>query len=229
MSIGIAVPCYIGHIPRLFEFLDSVENQTLKPNKVFVSCSSTEEFPFHKLKNYSFSLEIKITEEIKNDAENRNIAISNLLDMDYITFMDADDIMHPQRTEILMKIFKENGSDIILHNYKTGIFIEFEKIDIENLNIRINEMKTHCSGCIEHCDFYRYQHEGIHHSQSSVKREILDKVKYQEGSEYFSINDCHFCFCVFELPNIQTAYIPNELSYYKQSCTQRNDKYIKIT
>ncbi len=37
--------------------------------------------------------------------------------MDYITFIDADDIMHPQRIEFLLKGFQTYDSDIILHNY----------------------------------------------------------------------------------------------------------------
>jgi glycosyltransferase involved in cell wall biosynthesis len=222
MSIGVAVPCYVGHIPRLFDFLDSVENQTLKPDKVFVSCSSTKEFPFNELKKYSFPLEIKITEEKKNAAENRNIAIENLLDIDYVTFMDADDIMHPKRIEIIMQVFNKNGCDIILHNYEMSEFNDFETIDSESICIRINELRQHFSGCIEHCDFYKYQHEGIHHSQASVKKAILDAVKYPEGCEFARREDCIFCHTVFNLPNIQSVYISNKLSLYKPSGTLMN-------
>jgi glycosyltransferase involved in cell wall biosynthesis len=112
MKIGVAVPCYIGHVNQLLHLLDSLENQTVLPDKVVVSSSSTEEL--HICKKYSFPLAIITCINKKNAAENRNIAASKLLDMDYITFFDADDIMHPQRIEILHKVINENQSDIIL-------------------------------------------------------------------------------------------------------------------
>ena len=82
MKIGVAIPAYIGHINRLFELLDSIEKQTRLPDKVVVSCSSTREF---NNKTYSFPLQIILTEERQNAAQNRNIAASNLMDMDFVS------------------------------------------------------------------------------------------------------------------------------------------------
>jgi GT2 family glycosyltransferase len=217
MSIGVAIPCYYGHIPKLLNLLDSIENQCLKPNKVVVSCSSTKD-EIKLTKNYSFPLEIIITEEHKNAAQNRNIAASKLNDVDYITFIDADDIMHPQRIEILLKVFKETECDIILHNY----FINNCKFDkIENINIRINEL-VHYTGRIRHLDFNKYCNtdQFIHYSQSTIKREIFDIIKYPEEQEFYSKEDCIFCYRVFGLPNIKNVYIINKLTIYEPSETQ---------
>lgn len=71
MKIGVAIPCYIGHIDPLFKLLDSIQNQTVIPDEVVVSCSSTKKTDFElncyieKLKKYTFSLEIITTEEKK--------------------------------------------------------------------------------------------------------------------------------------------------------------------
>jgi GT2 family glycosyltransferase len=46
MKIGIAIPCYNGHVELLFKLLNSIQNQTILPNKVVVSCSSTREEEF---------------------------------------------------------------------------------------------------------------------------------------------------------------------------------------
>ena len=103
MKIGVAIPAYVGHIEKLFQLLDSIQSQTIIPDEVVVSCSSTKKTDFElncyieKLKKYTFSLEIITSEEKKNAAQNRNIAASKLSDVDYITFIDADDVMHPQR------------------------------------------------------------------------------------------------------------------------------------
>ena len=48
--------------------------------------------------------------------KNRNIAAS-VIDTDILTFFDVDDIMHPQRLEIIMNSF-EKGIDGFIHNNK---------------------------------------------------------------------------------------------------------------
>jgi glycosyltransferase involved in cell wall biosynthesis len=218
MKIGVAIPCYINHIEHLFQLLDSIQNQTVLPNKVVVSCSSTSRF--QHAKEYNFSLEIIVVKDKKNASQNRNIALSELTDMDYITFIDADDIMHPQRIEILLKAIEETNSDIILHNYFND-----EKFDvtlfnkIENINIRSDSLMRCTSGCIRHINYYDNINDKIHHSQVTVKRIILDKVQFPEEAEFHRKEDCVFCHRVFSLPNIKNSYIQNELSYYKPSQT----------
>jgi len=215
MKIGIAIPCYKDHIEKLFELLDSIQKQTHLPDKVVVSCSSTDDFTHFK--EYNFPLEIVITSEKKNAAQNRNIAISKLMDMDYITFIDADDIMHSQRIEVLLKTFEEHDSDIILHNF----LLEkknFEKI--EEIQVTPNSLTQCSSGCIIHKDNNKNLIYHIHHSQVTLKKHILEKIKFPEESEFNRREDAIFCHRVFSLENIKNAYIVNELSYYSPSNTQ---------
>ena len=229
MKIGVVVPCFSGHIPHLMCLLDSIEMQTRKPDKVVVSCSSTaDSIPLPK--TYSFPLVILVTKDKKNAAQNRNIAGKWLLQdeehIDYITFMDADDIMHPQRIEILVHVFQTYNPDIILHNFLLGgkecsSVYNMERIEEGYINIRINALMQCSSGCIRHKDFYKYIGQRIHHSQSSVPRHIFEAVKYPEQQEYFGREDCVFCYRVFERENMQTVYIANPLSLYCESGTQK--------
>jgi hypothetical protein len=214
MKIGVAIPCYKGHIEKLFELLDSIQTQTRLPDKVVVSCSSTD----HAIncKDYNFPLEIIITSEKKNAAQNRNIAISKLMDMDYITFIDADDIMHIQRIEILLKVFQEYDSDIILHNF---LINNNDLKKIENIQVRPNSLTQCETGCLRHTDFYNDLIYKIHHSQPTLKKCILDKIKFPEETEFNRREDSVFCHRVFGLENIKNAYIINELSYYSPSNT----------
>ena len=219
MKIGVAIPCYYGHIQRLYDLLESIEKQTILPDKVVVSSSSTSELTCDKI--YSFPLEVIVTECKQNASKNRNVAASKLLDMDYITFIDADDVMHPQRIEFLLKGFQTYDSDIILHNY-----FEFSKGTIDNflgifkeINIRNHTLIQGWSGCITHINGYSDSVDKIHHSQVTVKREIFKSVWFPEEEEFNRIEDCVFCYRVFSLPNIKHAYIQNELSYYNPSNT----------
>jgi len=215
MKIGVAIPCFDKHLPYLFLLLDSIEAQTVQPDKVCVSCSSTEIFP--PSRQYSFSLEIVLTKDKRNAAQNRNIAVSRMNDMDYITFIDADDIMHPQRIEILQNIFTGHQCDMILHNYQDGTNMTFESI--HGIIVRINTLKPTASGGITHIEHNKYLADKIHHSQVSVKRSILDIVEFPESPEYCRREDSAFCHRVIGLKNIKHVYIVNALSYYKPSNT----------
>ena len=219
MKIGVAIPSYYGHIARLFDLLDSIENQTVIPNKVIVSCSSTTFF--ENKKEYRFPLEVIVTEDKKNAAQNRNIAASKLLDMDYITFIDADDLMHPQRIELLLQVFESNNSDIILHNYfnESTTFSPNIFQTIQNINMRTHTLIKSGSGCITHINGYNDSIDKIHHSQVTIKKEFFEKVKFPEEPEFNRREDSVFCYIIFSLPNIKNTYIQNELSYYNPSNT----------
>lgn len=216
MKLGIAISCYIGHIPKLWELLDALNIQTVLPNKVVVSCSSTETIQIPK--KYQYPLFIVITPEYKNAAENRNIAIRLLQDMDYISFIDADDLPHFQRNECILTVIKENNSDIIMHNYTTT-----EKhlitTPLSSLHVNHHTLEKCYSGCIKHIDFFNNRQNLIHHSQSTVKKSICDQIQYNEAKTSIAKEDAEFCSAVFSLPNIKHSYIYNQLSYYVESRT----------
>ena len=65
MRIGVAIPCYIKHIPNLLALLDSIEAQTRIPEVVSISCSSTHYHEFPILKTYSFLVNVKLHLEKK--------------------------------------------------------------------------------------------------------------------------------------------------------------------
>jgi len=229
MKIGVAIPCYIGHIELLFKLLDSIQNQTRLPDKVVVSCSSTKTTDFEldlyseKIKNYTFFLQIITNEEKKNAAENRNIAAYNLLDMDYITFIDADDVMHMQRIELLLKVFQEHDSDVIMHNFFDFEYnnnISMNKIENNDITARFNSLNpSYYGGCLKHND-NNNNDDGIHHGHISIKRTIFDIVKFPEESQCYGMEDSIYCHKVFSIPNIKNSYIANKLTYYKSSATQ---------
>ena len=215
MRVGVAIPCFIGHIPQCLTLLDSIENQTRKPDEVVVSCSSTTEFP---TKQYSYPVRIITTEKKQNASTNRNIAASNLT-TDIICFFDADDKMHPQRLEIIEHSFE--NTDIILHSF----FEEAEKncnyphIDMSNYCIIRNQLSRAPSGCITLDNIQR-----IHHGQVSITQQIFQQVRFPEDPIYETREDCAFCYSVFELPDIRSAYLPYPLSKYIPSLTCFSEK-----
>jgi glycosyltransferase involved in cell wall biosynthesis len=217
MKIGVAVPCFIKHISRCYELLDSINTQTRLPDQVVVSCSSSKPEDFIK-KEYKFQLTILTTEERKNASQNRNIAASNL-DTDIITFFDADDIMHPQRLEVIEYVFQDS-IDVMLHSF----FVDTECSTEFPIITNINPIKSVLSIAPSCCITWNSSAMRIHHGQVTITRDVFEKVKFPEEPHFETWEDCVFCVRVFQLPNIQSAYIQHPLSKYIPSSTCHTEK-----
>lgn len=207
-TIGVAIPCYHGHIDILKTLLDNIEKQSRPPDMVVVSCSGVQSI--HQ-KKYSYPLQILMTPDKMNTAQNRNIAAS-ALHTDIITFMDADDQMHFQRLEIIEKAFIENNIVLLLHNYVLG----FDKPDIkyDNIIFDINKLgiQSHGSGA-RHLD----EHRDMANGHCSIDRSI--SIKYNESPMYHGQEDSVFTADIIKLFPNRTAYCPLVLSKYVPSST----------
>jgi len=208
MRIGVAIPCFINHIPQCLVLLDSLQRQTRLPDEVVVSCSSTAEFP---LKEYSYPVRIICTERKQNASTNRNCAARELK-TDIICFFDADDDMHPQRLDMIERSFTD--TDVILHSFfqESECSIIYPIIDLSDYTMIRNQLTRAPSGCITLDNRQR-----IHHGQVSVRREIFEQVQFPEEPEYEVREDCVFCYRVFSLPAINSVYLPYPLSKYTPS------------
>lgn len=209
LTIGIVIPCYKPHIHKLPRLLESIEKQTQKPHKIVISCSSSQPSDISGLMiQSSVPLTFVFHNERKNASQNRNFGAS-IIKTDIISFFDADDVMHPQRCEAIMKASK--NSDIILHSYtESGDFFNYTDFDIEYC-----KLKRAPSGCAVHIDNWR---KLIHHSQVSVKSSVLNSVLFKEDPEFERKEDAIFCGDVLEA-GFKNAYISNVLSKYEISGT----------
>lgn len=211
MKIGVAIPCYNKHIPQLLSLLDSLEEQTRKPDSVSVSCSSTEEFP--TLREYSFPVRVYTTKERQNPAKNRNIAARLLMDTDILSFFDADDTMHPRRLEALEYAFQE-PCDIVLHNFLFREETELPYPEIQEFRIQRNQLSQCYSGCIRHqCATMDYNAR-ISHGHVTIRTELFRSVQFPEDASCEHREDCVFCYCIFNLPNVRSVYLGDPLSKY---------------
>lgn len=217
ITIGVAIPCYEGHLQALGRLLESIEGQSRKPDMVIVSCSSatssTNPYSSH---SYSFPLRILFHSDKKNAAQNRNIAASQL-NTDIITFMDADDTMHPQRIAVIETCFTRYPHvAILIHNCNLDASEPFEHY--QDLNcFQFNRLFRCPSGSTQHKD---YPYIGVlHNGQPSVPRSVFTRMPFDETPASHGREDTVFCTTIISAFPEQTAYCPYQLSGYVPSGT----------
>jgi glycosyltransferase involved in cell wall biosynthesis len=214
-TIGLAVPCYKGHITLLKRLFDSIEKQLRKPDMVVVSCSSSsdEDIPY-KSSDYSFPFKIYTHRERRNAAQNRNFAADNL-DTDIVSFMDADDIMHPQRVQVVEKAFKKNIV-MLVHNFVYGDKDEFKFYHHILFNIGTLVI-TSIGWSVTHLDSNNKY--GIANGHITVLKSIMKNIRYRETSDYTGREDSVFTSDIVKAYPLNVAHSPLELSKYIQSHT----------
>jgi len=211
VSITLVIPCYKPHLQKLLRLLDSVNNQTRLPDNVIISCSSTLPGDLPSFPSYCFNYTLIVSDKRANAAENRNRAARLATTTDYISFIDADDIMHEQRIELICKIIETKGAEFIMHSYHTQdeLTIPFEKY--ENVQFDIGKLYKAPSLCAAHIDGL---HIRLHHSQATVSRRVFELVGgYNENKEAERREDALFCGVCLSQP-ITNGYIPVPLTKY---------------
>jgi hypothetical protein len=238
-KLAVAVPCYHGHINSLEKLLVSISKQTSLPELVVVSCSGVnKEEQLQKLNSYiqqfkSFALKIIAHSDKKNASQNRNIAADHIItefkfqNSDLISFFDADDEMHPQRLEIIRKVFETPETKLALHSYKFG------DNPYDDYSLFISTPSSILSVNLAQYDCVKVDGSGyntchvipprlpIHNGQPVVRKEVFDKIRYNESVECYgredSVFNCDVIRNFTEHKNI--AFVPLSLSNYFQSHT----------
>jgi hypothetical protein len=213
MTLGIAIPTYSGHLQYLSELLDTIQKSTILPKKVSVSCSSqTEDIILEK--NYDFELILNVTSEYKNPAQNRNIA-AGYLDTDIISFIDGDDLPHFQKNEYILQSFENSQVLAVLHNYYQSNVINhgFLFSKYEELSLTVNYIDTVFPNGFTGPEVNLNYDWWIHNSHISVRKEIFEKIKYDENSEYLYREDTIYVKELV-LQGYNISYISNKLCQY---------------
>jgi len=206
MTIGIAIPTYIGHIKFLERLLDSIEDSTVLPDQVVISASELKEKLFIKDK-YSFNITVLSPEGYRNPAQNTNIALERL-DTDIMTVIGGDDMVHPQRNEFILQAFENKKIDIVVHNHlqATEVDREFLSSHYDSVYLYIDYINTIVPNRIY--PISNKQHFNYGNPFISFRRFIFDRFKYDESEEAVYIEDS-----LFNRALVNSGY---KISYIKQ-------------
>lgn len=110
--VALCVPCVKSHTLLLGELLRSLERQSLKGFRVFVA-GDLEELPLGAPRETVFIR----TDDGSPPGVNRNAAAqaATLDGCDILSFMDADDLMHPDRLKVVLEALGPCKRGILLH------------------------------------------------------------------------------------------------------------------
>lgn len=202
MKVTFCVTCYDGDVHLLQGRLLSIcSEQTVQPDEILVITSGTGSGPIPWDENKP-SLAIKSFEQRKLPGGARNQG-GKFATGDVVCFCDVDDPIHPQKCEIVKKIFENNPNvDALIHAYKFNSQ-EFEPYDSSNIEIeQITEVDPRWEK--EQNYVFDPQSKGLprtnivvpsgnpaHHGHLSCKKEIFDTLKYRE--EMWVGEDGDFC------------------------------------
>jgi hypothetical protein len=116
--------------------------------------------------------------------------------------------MHPQRIEGLLVAFNE-PCDIALHSFFLENEVHNPYPQIDQFTIVRNQLKRCPTGCI-----ILDGNSHIHHAHVTVRREIYEGNPFTGEKENDLKDDCVFCYKIFGIPGVTSAYLPYPLSKY---------------
>lgn len=201
-KITLCIPCVDKHIPLLLKLLGTVDGFTRKPDKIMIGLSPKfNDSDLFKEKNKILQLYPELPIDIivqitkTNAAKHLNIMGKNVKE-GYIIRADADDIIHPQKIEIIEQVInKYPDTKLLLHkvrcsntrNYNVENFNHINCANIEN-NVFNVECKTINNSLLLCSDM-------LNKKYNRTLLEFLDR------SNYIHYGAC--CYHVGVLQNIQ--------------------------
>ena len=209
MTIGIAIPTYVGHKEYLTRLLDSIAHSTVMPTEVSISIS---ECGFVIPKKYPFDVILNSSRYYQNTAKNTNVACSNLT-TDIISLIGGDDMVHPRRCEFILSAFDNPDVDVVVHN-----FLQAKEIDEDFL-------KSHHDACELYVNYIdtlkdnipypvsQFTHYDFANGFVSFRRKIFKQYKFNEAPEYEFAEDALFNRTLVE-NGYKISYIKNKLALY---------------
>ena len=144
-------------------------------------------------KKYSdLNIKVIFTEKKQYAAANRNMAASGNK-CDYISFMDADDIMLENKIEILKKIIIEEKPLSIIHNYNSVN----TKYKVNN-NIKHKIYGDEIYEILKKTKTQNITKFKVHHGHITISKDIFNNVKQDTSDKWRRGQDSKFIRDIFK-------------------------------
>ena len=215
--IGVAIPCYNQHFDKLSSLIDNIAASSLKPQQIAISCSSWNHDRRTDTSYNGIPVSIQYSTQRLNQGTNRNIA-AGMLTTDLISFIDADDLMHPSRLEYIAKAFQNGDYHAIYHSYAhehiTAYANPFEPVgEYDLVSGRIISNPNTAGILVENTSY------PIHHAHVTVRRDVFSRFKFDESWGAYRNEDSLYGKTLAE-NGVSIGYLANKLTRYIFTGTQ---------
>ena len=203
-KISIVIPCIPRDIKYLDRLMESIKNQSYKPYEIILALSGTNStLDINKLNDSlieKFNLPIKFsyTKKMCNASTNRNRG-GKLCSGDIITFMDADDVMYPDKLLYVNTYFNKYKPKLLLHSYSKG-YDNFEITKEFNIffgkiiyDVSLSAQRKYKLPCLLLGDVRR---NGVTHGHPTIASEVFNNINFNEN-----MNVAEDCFFIYEILN----------------------------
>jgi glycosyltransferase involved in cell wall biosynthesis len=184
--------------------------QTRKPDRVVISCSSWNNDTRKEIVCSGIPVTVLYWKRTIVQAENRNIAAQEL-GTDIISFIDADDLMHPRRLEFILEAFERVQCDVIVHSYqdaKYGRILPFEEESELKLTDDVLVKKPTRPGCM-----FENGQQPFHHAHIGITKKAFSRFQYPIEEQYYRIEDAVYLATLLQ-NGVRIRYLDNKLSQY---------------
>lgn len=207
--IGVAIPCYEGHFNKLSYLIQNIAESTLKPDHIAISCSS---WTHDRRVNTSYNgipVSVQYSRQRLNQATNRNIA-ARMLATTLVSFIDADDLMHPSRLEYVCRAFAETNCQAIYHGYT------WEHVDqymdpfppADPYQLVSDPVVLDPNGVGLKVGPY-----ALHHAHVTVRHDLFNRFKFDESWDAYRKEDSLYGKTLAE-NGVSLRFLSNRLSRY---------------
>lgn len=211
-TLSICIPCIPKHIIYLSDCLNSIINQTIRPEEVVIILSSATDDIKNEFLNiileYKKTLNIifAFVEDIQYAGTNRNHAVK-LSTCEIIMFIDADDMLYSHRVSVIKYLFHNYPDKIgILHYFTENKFPTQDRNNIVGYNI--NNISNY------------YYHVDLHFGHACFRKSIFNEFQYSNkprGQDIEFVNNLLPKYIknlmIYKEP--LTYYISNRSSYWR--------------
>ena len=191
VTISVIIPCHPNHFYLLEELLNCYVNSKVIPDEIVISLSEYKKIgqeEIGELENQNWPFRLKILKHLQKYPPGRNRNEACLASScDVIIAQDADDIPHPQKTEIVKYLFENFEIDHLLHQWVRSDDVFFD-YNVEGVEVDCVSFRT-----IEAIDV-----PDIHNGSVVFRRWLFDKVHWKPMnfiSEDFIFNRLCYVMC----------------------------------
>lgn len=242
MLIAVVVPTYRAHFNLLESLLENIAEQKRAPNLVVIRASSckVDDIPFLEdlgARSWPFPLKILSTAAKQYAAQNRNEGSDAVPEFfDAISYIDSDDLMHPQRLEIVEKMLEE-GADMVLHSYNSGPREQATKwwdvgepaFEWEPFSFKLEKTYSFIKKCMVTFSRAIYDTERfwLHAAHITVRLACFKLVRFDETA--FRYEDSQFMSHVVR-HGFKSVALENKLTYWSLvSEEEEGNKYLQVS